>query len=267
VPVIFWPLGRGAGGTTPGDCPVLDVPTLAVADAADGTGGTATVTGSTAGTTNTLWAWPYPTSTGSLTRTTVGSRTGDGTIDIVVPDDLALGAWLWMIESRQDESVEVSNLVAQPLTDAAAESSLYERIVNAAAAVIAALGLAESPTVRAQRLPERFAGEDLPVIFVCFEDEEIEDGTTEVEQLTRYPVLIVFVRASNKLLATDKGVMPRWREQVRRALHKTRDLAGVDEIRDSEVELQPVFDRPAWESGYDLSAIRVNYLAAEARAE
>lgn len=264
MPLILWPSGHAAAGGG-GSCPALDVPVLVVADAANGTGGTATVSGATALTTNTLWAWPYPTSTGTLTRTTVGSRTGNGTIAISSPGTIALGAWLWMVESRIDESVEVSNLVAQPLTDAAA-MSLYERIVNAVAAVVASLGLAESPTVRAQRVPYRFSQDDQQFVYCCFEDEDLEEETTEVEALTRYPVLIVFGRPGNKNLAAGKGVMPYWRERVRRALHKTRGLPGVDEIRDSEVELRPVFDRSAFEANYDVSAIRVNYLAGEPRA-
>lgn len=267
MPVIFWPLGKGSGGTTPGTCPALDVPVLAVTDNADGTGGVATVTGSTAGTTNTLWAWPYPTAGGSLTRTTVGSRVGDGTIAVGVPADLALGAWLWMVESRQDESVEVSNLVARALTDPAdAVSALYYRILNAAAAVVRALGLPESPRVEVARVPAANEG-DLPAVFVSPTEEAPGAEHSENDLQLDFPALVTFVRAdANRARFALMEVMMYWREHARKALHKP-GLAGVPEVFDARVDLYPNFPLPAWLANRDASSILVTFSANTDRAD
>jgi hypothetical protein len=71
-------LGRGFGATGAGSPPAT--PTLAWADDTDGTGGTATIAASTAGSTNQLY---YMLRTGSL-WTLGGTRTGNGTIALTL---------------------------------------------------------------------------------------------------------------------------------------------------------------------------------------
>ena len=63
---------------------------LAIADNGDGTGGVATVTGSVGALTTVYYA-TFSGSMGSLTWTSAGSRTGDGTLALSLP----VGYYLW----------------------------------------------------------------------------------------------------------------------------------------------------------------------------
>lgn len=106
----FFGTGVTAGGGTP-----PAAPTLAIADNGDGTGGVATITGSTAGSTNTVFgrrldgariaAW-----------TDLGNRVGDGTVALA----LTPGDYLFYVLSQTGAGTAASNLVHAQLTDAAA---------------------------------------------------------------------------------------------------------------------------------------------------
>lgn len=67
----------------------INIPLLSVADNGDGTGGIATVSGSTGGSTNTIWVAPY--SQGGLVFTNEGARVGDGTVPISLPPGNYIG--------------------------------------------------------------------------------------------------------------------------------------------------------------------------------
>lgn len=81
----FRQFGPISGGGTP-----PSTPALTLADKGDGTGATATIMGSDPGTTNTVYGFQQPCTAGSLGATALGSRTGDGTINLA----LAEGWWI-----------------------------------------------------------------------------------------------------------------------------------------------------------------------------
>ena len=97
MPVFQW-FRRGAGAsssTTPA------TPALTVTDAGDGTGGTATVSGSTVASTNTLWYAVF--SAQGMTWVSAGTRTSDGAI----PFTLGVGTCLFIVTSALSGSVSL----------------------------------------------------------------------------------------------------------------------------------------------------------------
>lgn len=79
---------RGFGPISTSSTPAT--PALAVADNGNGTGATATITGSTPGSTNTVFAAPIAYS-GDLSWTNCGSRSGDGTLSLAIADGRYIG--------------------------------------------------------------------------------------------------------------------------------------------------------------------------------
>jgi hypothetical protein len=122
-------LGHAASAGPSPDVPAT--PTLSVADAEDGTGATATVSGSTAGTTNTVY---YRTPTGA-TWQTGGSRTGDGTVTLALtPDDIrAHEAYVASQSAGGTASSPPVRFWATSATGAASRSLRRARIRDAAA--------------------------------------------------------------------------------------------------------------------------------------
>jgi len=88
----------------------INIPILTVTDNGDGTGGVAHVSGSTGGTTNTIWVAPY--SQGGLVFTNEGARVGDGTVPIA----LSPGNYIGYITSTLGTASTDSAAIAFTLT-------------------------------------------------------------------------------------------------------------------------------------------------------
>lgn len=71
-----------SGGGTPPNTPTLSQPV----DNADGTGATATITGSSAGSTNQVYTAPWAAAGNDLTWTLAATRTGDGAVSLSLAD-------------------------------------------------------------------------------------------------------------------------------------------------------------------------------------
>ncbi len=85
-------------------------PTLAVSDNGDGTGGIATISGSSANSLNSVY-YTQVTGQGTLTRTLAGTRTGDGTLALTQQ-----GAYIWEVISSIGGASNISRLVYRALT-------------------------------------------------------------------------------------------------------------------------------------------------------
>ncbi|MFA6245188.1 MAG: hypothetical protein WC655_29865, partial [Candidatus Hydrogenedentales bacterium] len=82
-------------------------PTLTWADTGDGTGGTATVAGSYAASTNTIYYASYAGDSETMTWTSAGSRTGDGTVAV----SLASGHYLLRCHSAVGSDASDSSIL------------------------------------------------------------------------------------------------------------------------------------------------------------
>jgi hypothetical protein len=89
----------------------VNTPTLPTpSDNQDGTGAVATVSGSSEGTTNTVYYAPY----GSTSWTNGGDREGDGTVDFSIT---TIGKYWAYIHSESVDGVSVSTVVSFRVTD------------------------------------------------------------------------------------------------------------------------------------------------------
>lgn len=98
--------GGGGGGS-------VNAPTLAVADNGDGTGGVATISGATSGTTNTVYVANWNHSGGSLSFSSAGSRSNNGTVTLAI----ATGRYVGYVGSVSGSAFNVSNFVQFAITD------------------------------------------------------------------------------------------------------------------------------------------------------
>lgn len=104
-------LGRGFYDPSTGSS--IDAPSLTVADNGDDTGATATISGSTAGATNTVRVAAFTRTARTLAWADAGSISGDGTVAL----SLAGGVeYLAIVISELGDMVEVSDLVGFAVT-------------------------------------------------------------------------------------------------------------------------------------------------------
>jgi hypothetical protein len=201
----------------------LAVPTLAITDAADGTGGTAAITGGDAGATNVVSHAIFTGTPGSLTWVLSGSRVGNGSV-AVAPGN---GYYLWRVLSSLGGESVVSNLVYQNLTDAT--QALHYRCLLAVQARIRGLSLTgiASANVRVLKLPRYLRDKDsLPGVAVCPVGKDPNLGGTNERDDIGYPVLVTTVSAGDQDLETNLPRNLLWRQKIQRAL-RNQHLAGV----------------------------------------
>lgn len=178
--------------------------TLSIADNADGTG-TATIAGSAG--TNTLYQATW-TGIGNvqLTWTSVGSRSGDGTIAIS-----GVGYFLF----RLDNSVDgFSGLVYQPITNASVKS-VVKQLMEAVGTTLASLNLSgiSSVNILQQWMPRVLRDVEaasLPKIFVCPWDRFSFPGILTGKDDIGVPIVVVFAAAQNQDLTTNLNRNTDW---------------------------------------------------------
>ena len=196
--------------------------TLAIADNADGTGGTATVAGSNVASTNTLYKATWNGQTGALTWTSVGSRTGDGTIAITS----GTGFFLFRLDSLLSGTTTVV-AVYQPLTDVTTQAMLY-RALAAIKTRIDGLSLSGSPTVSIRWLPRAKPGDTFPMIHITPVGGESFPGVLTATDDIGLPVAVTIVDNQNQDPTANLNRNALWREKILSALRFQR-LAGVAE--------------------------------------
>ena len=102
----------------------INTPVLAVADNGDGTGAVATITNATSGTTNTVMVGNWNHGIGTVSFTSGGSRTGNGTVSL----SLAVGTYWAYVQSTATDAEEPSNFVFFRVTDTVTALPINERI-------------------------------------------------------------------------------------------------------------------------------------------
>lgn len=197
--------------------------TLAITDNQDGTGGVATVAGSNVASSNTLYKAAWTGQSGALSWSSVGSRTGDGTITV----SSGTGFFLFRLDNLL---AGVTTVVAtyQPLTDAATEAMLY-RALNSIKNRIDGLALSGSPTVSVRWLPRvRQGGETLPLIAVTPIGAESFPGVMTATDDIGLPIAVTIMDGQNQDPTLNLNRNALWRERILSALRFQR-LADVPE--------------------------------------
>lgn len=220
--------------------------TLAVTDNGDGTGGVATVSGSTALSTNTLYSAPYSGVIGNLSWTSRGTRTGDGTIAV----NPGSGLYFWYVEN---DAPALSNVTYQPLTDQT--ESVHYRSMLAIQQRIQGLGLAgiSSSQIVVKWLPRQWEQVDtLPNIVIAPIGKEGQPGVLNNKDDIEYPCVVAIVDKLNQDYTANLARNTRWRERIFRALRHQR-LNGVTEVITTDVQpdfvINPeLFNKNLWYS-------------------
>lgn len=252
---------------------MVAVPVLSISDDADGTGGVATVTGSTVGTTNTLYSQTVDGSIGSASWTSRGSRTGDGNISVAISSPTTY--YWWKLVSTDGSDTEVSNLVYQPLTDGA--EAIHYRLMLAIQsrlqsltfpALTSPVGTISSSDIVVRKIPIDQEGHlpDKPCIVIAPVNREKFNhaGGTNLRDEVSYPVGVVLVTADNRQLTKDMPQVLKIREQIVRALESFRPTA-VTEINRVTVDPEAIFPTPQWLKNLVASAVVAQGLAWQTR--
>ena len=249
---------RGFGGNASVS---LDTPTLSVADDADGTGGTATISGATSGTTNTVY-YLSRSSLGSA-WTSAGSRSGNGTLAV----NVAVGRYWAYATSTLSGVYAVSSVVAFSATSG--DESIYENILTEVAADIVDLSLSGITTsVDIQKVPRKksLASLSLPCCIVAPWGRKTVRGagSPNTRDDIEYPVAVITIQASNEDQDTSRDRAERWHESILDAfIHQrlfTDDDADVWTCMASPTE---VFDPAAFGAGYDVGGMILRFVARQ----
>lgn len=203
------------------------MPAFTITDTADGTGATATVSGSAVGSFNTVFVQNVDGELGTGAWAAAGSRSGDGT----VPLTLAKGYW-W--------AYCLSNGTPTGLTYFRVTDGRDSVLSRCAAAVKARLQLLDLPCTKLvlDLLNDESPGlEQYPCVVLTTDgasqsNESALNGRDDIGQPVRCLVKDVCLTFENRNVEVYRG----WRQSVFRAFHNQR-LPGVPESVVNRVEL------------------------------
>lgn len=230
------------------------VPALSVVDNADGSGAVATISGSTPGTTNTVYVADWP----GQAWAQGGQLTGDGTVAL----SSAVGPHWAAVLSQSAAAAAVSLMVQFRVTDGT--QAVFYRCLAAVRDTIAGLGLAGigPADIMLWKVPWVSRLAQFPGIAVTPAPERVLPVEAQRDDV-EYGVNVAMARKSNQDL-TDSGAVLLWREQISRAL-RYRPLAGVPEVYIVRVEPGPVFWEPAFLAQHDVGSLLIRCVAREPR--
>lgn len=249
----------GLGGTGATISPPAE-PTLAMVDNEDGTG-TATISGSDVGTTNTLYSFPV----GGGVKTSRGSRSGDGTIDVTLT-----GTYYWQVKSADSDGCSAwSNIIWMKITNG--ESSIYEQILMKVQADIQELALSglSSDDIIVQMVPQQVAGHAKPYLLVCGFGNERHDALgqqpTQKDDI-QYPVLISFIDKGNRDQVTNLSRWLLWRQLISKHFRNQPLQLNTQQAYRVFVTYRDITDIAAWIRTNDaLGGIMLNVWVRETR--
>ena len=234
--------------------------TLTIADAGTGTGGTATISGSTAGTTNLLRYAAVTGSLGSVSFTDGSSRLGDGTIPFTTP---AVGHYWFVVQNTNGATISISDFVYQRLTDTTDSVRLQCRD-----AIVARLKLLALTSIGNRVIGRPYYDEQnlsFPVALVTFQEtpDSYEQGTNERDDVG-YPIQIFLLDTSGLGPDAPEDKYTLWRQQAERCF-RNQALAAVSGIYTCRVEPAILFDKELGKYQRVVSAFTVRCISREAR--
>jgi hypothetical protein len=247
----------GVTGTAIGVGAPPTTPTLTVADNGNGTGAMATISGSTAGTTNTVYGSDWP----GNAWASKGSRTGNDTVAMT----LAVGPWWFYVKSTNANGTAASSLVYCLVTDAT--QSVLLRILQASRTLLRSLSLSgiTSAGIDYQKLPWDRSGIK-PGVWIYPTKEAVKPATNEQGDV-EYPIEIVYARVSNQNLTDEMAATTLWRQRIRRAFTPKPGyrpiVESVSEVYHVRVEVGEMYWPTGFAAMHDVGTLRVICVARE----
>lgn len=225
-------------------------PLISIVDNQDGTGALATISGSTAGSTNSVNVYQFTQNLGRLSTPTTYSRVGDGTLALPV----ANGAWWAEIVSELAGAYAIGLPYYFWASDF--EESVWWRLLLKAQSVIQGLNIPEfSPAeVLISKLPINLLSPEGRGIFLHPTPETIE-FKWNTSDVYGYGILVAIAEKSNgkDLEGLDDDL--RWRETVQDAFKLTpsyNPFSGIPEFNNlTKIEPGSVVLPEAWLNQYD----------------
>jgi len=234
---------------------------LEITDNQDGTGVTATVTGSGGGTV-TFYYQPID----RTSYSTGGSRTGNGTISV----SLDVGYFFGYAKEGSD----VSNVVYFAATDVG--DSVHDRCLRAVQSKIQSLLLpgVANDSIRVRKIPELrdFVGKNplysWPALLISPFGQETNVVATNVRDDVGYPVVISLIvdAEAQKNQDFEKRIEPylKARETIARAFRYQR-LAGVPEIWNTNIKPGAIYSPEVITSGIWAGYMNFEFVSREVR--
>lgn len=227
---------------------------LTVTDNFDGSGATATITG-TSGAVNTVYYARMGANT-QFTWQLGGIRTGDGSIVLSIP----FGVYIAYLLSG---SANVSTVVYFTVT-ATAYASIQTRCRNAVQATLALLPIPPAANIYQQKWPQD-SNVKFPAALVTIDGvQETEESTLSTLDDVGYPVKIMFVDRQSKNDSRDLQNYELWRLYAANAFRNQR-LLGIPESKICRIEEYVIVDPNAREFQYMVSGLTVRCVCRQGR--
>lgn len=236
--------------------------TLAITDNEDGTGGVATVSGVTGGTTTTVYYAVFTGVMQAYTWVSAGTVVGNGTLAV----GLATGYYVWFATNDNAGAVTASNLVYQNLTNTDTEA-VYFQILEAVANRIELLnlsGINASKIIKRWMPRERQETANPPVIVISPMGTEEDASKVMARDDVGYPVLVVMVDAANNDNVHQMNRNLLWREKIAKAIRNQR-LPGVSEVYIGKIDYGSVIDPNSFMNNSWVSVLMFRFYTREQR--
>jgi hypothetical protein len=242
----------------------LAVPTLTLVDDQDGSGATATIADSTAGSTNAVYTARWQGGFVNPAFTSAGSRSGDGSLALSIPDGYH---WAYVLSTKAGEDGVVSAMGAIRTTSG--EDSLWQQCLDAIVAKIQAIGLDGIPSERVY--PRKIPLDRDTVKPCCLVAPIKEAAITPVFSTTDqipFDFQVALERASNQSLTDEIESFTYNRQRIINAFLPTTDtgLPAVDEVISVQVIPGDLYNVQAWFENVDAGAVVIRCLTQVNRA-
>lgn len=227
---------------------------LTVVDNADGTGATATVTGSGIGSANSVYVAKANGEAGVITPTLGGSRVGNGTVD------LALAKGLWFAYLTSDGVL--ANLCYFGATDGL--DAVATRVRRAIADTIRLLPIPPAARVYEQIIPDP-ENASFPCVMLTVDgvSETDEPGLSTRDDIGR-PVKVMIADRCNERDHTKLDLYEYWRQSIDRCF-RNQQLAGIPESKYCKIEPYIIIDLNMPQYQYMVSGLVVRAICREPR--
>lgn len=239
--------------------------TLAVTDAGNGGGATATISGSSGGSVSVYYA-PWNLATGALADWTLeGSRTGNGTLGLTLG---STGYW-WL---HAVEGSNLSNFVY--LRTTSGSESIQFQILEAVQSVVQGLalpGIGSNVVLLKVPVTDDFGENrtyEFPACLVSPARDATEamfrQGSTNESNDIGYPVSVQFVDGDNRDQEANFNRNLQWRQDVIRTFEHKR-LSGVDEVYLGQVDPGIIVSSAQFQRQYWVSGVGLRFFTREPR--
>jgi hypothetical protein len=244
----------------------VPMPQLTLTDHADGSGATATITGSAPGSSNTVYVQSFSGDLGGGGWNVGGTRSGDGEVELA----LAVGHYFACCVSALGQAQVTSAVSYFLVTDG--QESIHTRCLLAAQARIRLLGLegvANDSVVIEKVAAGRNLGAQVALPAVVLSPHRAAmpaaAGTNSLDDVHYDALVAIFDRDNQEpTLAANLDRHLLRRQQIARAFRNQR-LAGVPEVINAEVEPAEGLLDEAWKRELMASAVLLRFTSRESR--